>query len=572
MSSISNFLQDALQIDSQESSAENNYKYEKEQLKGMYDEQAQQLKDSAIQALPFGIAEATRGIGNLYSSGKAIYAFSQKYSPQIEAFAAKASKAYDNIGKEGGEAVDYADLLKSAGTKLGAKALELAAPKVLARTGIDITKSSKLAQGEGGLEAGLADLKQQAVNVGRTQVAGAVEEAATRVRGVAATAAARVNNVVEQGQAAVGAGVERATNPNLRIEAGGVEIRNPLFTAEEDGALTAHGSKITSALGGAATDAVKSAAAKAAASIDQFKAASADVAGRLSETTSKLVAAQAKVKEIQARGPEISGLRSGESMYPAIRGRAPVVNTSSSELEAAKAEVATHTQSLENITKESEGLRTNFANSLEDTRAAASSFASRAAGTAFEAGKTALGVGGEALGIYGAVGAARDLASGNVSVQGGVNDTIGLYFGGRSAQGLVGRGSQLVDKLRGNVEGGIKAGGEKVAEEGGIKVGSAATDTAEAGAKDAIEAAAKDVAIKTGEKVGIGLAETGAEIGAAAAGASVIPVVGEAVDIGLGLYTAISSLIDIFKKPPAPPPPPPVQQQAIAITHQQGVY
>ena len=104
-----------------------------------------------------------------------------------------------------------------------------------------------------------------------------------------------------------------------------------------------------------------------------------------------------------------------------------------------------------------------------------------------------------------------------------------------------------------------------VAQKEAIQVGSSGTEEllASTGAK---------VGEQLGKELGVGLAEEGAGIGAAAVGASAIPFVGEAIDIGLGLYTAIDAIVNLFKSPPKPPPPPPVQQQVVAFQHQQGVY
>ena len=176
----------------------------------------------------------------------------------------------------------------------------------------------------------------------------------------------------------------------------------------------------------------------------------------------------------------------------------------------------------------------------------------------------------EGLGVYGAVQAGQDLSRGNVGGERGTSDAAGLYFGGKSAVGLGQKGVEGVTKVAEKfgvktAEDTAEKGGAKVAEETGIKVGTEA-------AEDIGKKAGTEVAEQLGEKVGIGLAETGAEIGAAAAGASAIPIVGEAIDIGLGLYTAIDAIVNLFKSPPKPPPPPPPQQQAVNVIHTQGVY
>ena len=82
--------------------------------------------------------------------------------------------------------------------------------------------------------------------------------------------------------------------------------------------------------------------------------------------------------------------------------------------------------------------------------------------------------------------------------------------------------------------------------------------------------------VKTGEEVAVKAgAEAGTELaveGGVAAGASAVPIVGEAIDIGLGIAMGIQSLVDIFGGSHNAQPPPPPPSQAVQITHQAGVY
>ena len=92
----------------------------------------------------------------------------------------------------------------------------------------------------------------------------------------------------------------------------------------------------------------------------------------------------------------------------------------------------------------------------------------------------------------------------------------------------------------------------------------------EAAAKAAATEAATKAAASTATK---GAVTAGAELGTEAAveaGSSVLPLVGEAVDVGLGLAMGIQSLVDIFggHHEQAPPPPP---SQVISYQHQQGI-
>jgi len=638
MSSISNFLDTALSIDTQEGNAEQNYHYQKETLGEMYSEQKEQLKDAALQALPFGVAEASRAIHGVWETTNRIYAFKEKYSPQLEAFKAKASALYENIGKEGGEAIDYSALLKSGATKLGKQALELAAPEVLKRTGVDLNKALNASQGEGGLEAGLANLKEQGIDIATNKITRIAETGASRVR----EAIAPIARTVAQGKermsneesairarlegvkrpAAEGApnpihgpeeiGIERAANTNVRaLGESNVDIGafNPVFEGAE--AFTTHTEKLTAAINKASSspnEAIRAAGQKSQGIIDTFRANKAQLEATYNETNAKLTEAQAKVERLQSEAPTVSELPQ-RAMYPAQRGKTPSVTQTRTnpELEAARAEVATHEATIEGLRTQASQLKSGVASSLGETQSSLRA----AAGTAYDVGRGVLSAGGEALGIFGGVQAVEDLArGGNVGASQAVNDTTGIYFAGRSAQGI---GSKAINLVKNNLgsaldkakqitteetnktlayegkapikEGGPAPEGNKpvsvenkpTVTEGKVEVNpETVIKSAEVPVGNEAEVAASNLA-KTGAEqlgktLGVGLAEEGAEIGAAAAASSAIPVVGEAIDIGLGLYTAITAIRDLFTSPPKPPPPPPPQQQVVAVQHQQGVY
>lgn len=625
MNTLSNFLDTALSIDQQEGTSEQNYKYQKETLKEMYNEQKEQLKDSAIQALPFGVAEASRAIHGLWETKNRIFAFKEKYSPQLEAFKAKATDMFENIGKEGGKPIDYGELINTAKTKLGKQALDLVAPEVLKRTGIDLNKAVNVSKGEGGLEAGLANLKEQGLDVATGKITRIAEAGVSRVREAVAPAVDTARAVVSQAQEKVtsgletakqatqteikGVGAERATNPRIRAMGETTinkETLNPLFEGASDEVLAPHVAKITEATTGATTEAVKSIAGKAKSVIESYKAGKAQLQSKFDEAQSNLSEAQAKVERLQTKQPAPSEIPS-RTMYPAERGRTPTTTRTTPELEQAKAEVATHQATIEDLRGQASQLKQTASSAFEETQSAVRSIA----GKAYEAGKGVLGVAGEGLGVYGAVQAGQDLARGNVSAQQGFNDATGLYFGARSTQGLGTKAisavqskvSSALDKSRqiiqteknktlayegkaeqpvaSSAEGEGKAvsveqkptigeGGKiSVNPEEAIKTGESLATRAETTVGEGL---AKQGLESVGKTIGVGLAEQGAELGVAEAGASVIPVVGEAVDIGLGLYTAINAIVDLFKSPPKPPPPPPPQQQVVSVQHQQGVF
>lgn len=587
MSSIQNFLQNALSIDTNESNAQQQYDFEKENQTLTYEglteaakEQAQQLLDTGLQQLPFGIAEAARGVSNLWSTGKKIYAFKEKYSPEIAKFQSKVEDAFSNIGKDSESSVDFASVLKAGASKYGEAVIAKIAPQIKERTGIDIKVALEKSKGEGGIEAGIANLKEQGVNVGKKVATGLTNEVTTRVNEVASKANQLVN----------GAGVENAANPNLRIETSR-EIKNPIFEGlPSDEALAPHSNAFTQLIGSKADEASKAVAAKTQSVLDTFKKTKSDLITEFNnkkasldtatdEATQRLSDAQAKVERLQAKAPAEQAT-GGRSMFPAERGRTPVTKTGSPQLEAAKQEVATHQATIDDLTNQTQGLideyqgkasaiKTSVASSLEGLQTEAKSIASQA----FSAGKAVGGVALEGLGVAGGVESIIDLAQ-NKPTSGGqiFQDTAGIYAGGRSGQSLAGgainfvksKTQQAVNEASKVVEGETKNVAEYTA-----KFGEAGT---QAVAKEAGAATAE----ATAEAVGKGLGEEGAELGATALGVSAIPIVGEVLDIGLGIGTLVDSLYNIFHKSssaPAPPPPPPMpQQQVVSVQRQQGIF
>ena len=648
MASISSYLNTAMTIDQQENSAQDNYNYEKEQLGAMYDEQKQALLDSAAQALPFGVAEVSRAVAGAWGTVEKIQNFKAKYSPQLEEFKTKAAALFDNVGKgEAGAAVDYGELLKTAGTDLGRKALALAAPEVLKRTGVDLNKAVELSKGEGGITAGLENLKSQGVNIAKERLAGAVETGTALVKTAVAP-------VVEAGQSAIELGKTKLREGQAAAEElagkGKAAIEGAKATALEvagKGKAAFEGTKeaaqalvdrgkgiLKGGEGGAAEDAVFSKAQNFLKSkgvlpeslqahaetfnkaVETYKTArtairethataEAAVLAKKATVESNLAEAQAKVErltsagETSARGLEVA--KAGENAFRGgftakIPGRAVARATVNPALEAAKNEVATHTEALKNIAGEHTDLvaKSNATLVQAQNKLGASmevgasklleaqpSLLAKIGSGAKAAGGVALGLAGDAAGVAGFVQATQAEIGGHLNAQEGVNAGIGDYFGAQAVKSLAGKAPVAAGKLQsvlgiGEKKIGQKAGetvvektgekaGEKVAETAAEKVGATA-------AKSEAENLATAAAEKVGEKLGIGLGEQAAEIGAAAAGASAVPFVGEALDIGLGLYSAISAIKDLFSKPPAPPPPPPIAQQVVSVTHQAGVY
>ena len=664
--SISSYLNTAMTIDQQENSAQDNYNYEKEQLGAMYQEQKQALLDSAAQALPFGVAEVSRAVAGAWGTVEKIQNFKAKYSPQLEEFKTKAAALFDNVGKgEAGAAVDYGELLKTAGTDLGRKALALAAPEVLKRTGVDLNKAVELSKGEGGITAGLENLKSQGVNIGKERLAGLVETGTALVKTAVAPVVEAGQSAIElgktklrEGQAAAEelagkgkAALEGAKATALEVAGKGkAALEGAKATALEavgKGKAALEGTKeaaqalvdrgkgiLKGGEGGAAEDAVFSKAQTFLKSkgvlpeslqahaetfnkaVEKYKTArtairethataEAAVLAKKATVESNLAEAQAKVErltsagETSARGLEVA--KAGENAFRGgftakIPGRAVARTTVNPALEAAKNEVATHTEALKNIAVEHTDLvaKSNATLVQAQNKLGASmevgasklleaqpSLLAKIGSGAKAAGGVALGLVGDAAGVAGFVQATQAEIGGHLNAQQGVNAGIGDYFGAQAVKSLAGKAPVAAGKLQsvlgiGEKKIGQKAGetvvektgekaGEKVAETAAEKVGATA-------AKSEAENLATAAAEKVGEKLGIGLGEQAAEIGAAAAGASAVPFVGEALDIGLGLYSAISAIKDLFSKPPAPPPPPPIAQQVVSVTHQAGVY
>jgi hypothetical protein len=630
---IAAFLNTAMSIDTQEASAQEGYDYAKTSLSEEKKMEHQQILDTAAQAVPFGVAEAVRGVHGLWETKNRIYAFKEKYAPMVEEFKAKAATAYENIGKEGGEAVDFAGLLKSAGTKIGKQALELAAPEILKRTGIDIKAAATAAKGEGGIAAGLKNLGDQGIDVAKGKLIGTAEESLARVKSGVNVAAQKVQTAAEMTAAKFTPRAIMEQKAAAEARGGKVEIEMQPMTGgvrpppnapvelppSLEALRTVHGEEVVAPVAAISAVAKNPAASadlraeaqthldllaehsKAIAKVQQeHEVPKAALEDKFNAAETARVQAAAKVEEL-SRGTKFAAVEGGNRMVGAGRsgrvlpGQAKPAIAQNPELTAARTELATQTAKVAELQTAGRELKTSFGQKItavrEATAAKLSSLkaaagakitetigetASAALSTGAKVAGGVLGVGMDAAAIYGAEQGAKELVTGQArGAQEQFGDTASVYMGGR-ATAAVGQkvGGFVASKIAPKAG---TAAGEKVAETAGIKAGTAAGKEAASTAgtevsEDIAKQTAKMAAEKVGEKIGTTLAVEGAEIGAAAAGSSVIPVVGEAVDIGLGLYTAIDALVNIFKKTPSAPPPPPPPQQAVAVLHQQGVY
>tara|TARA_R110000868_G_scaffold226606_3_gene479260 strand:- start:918 stop:2687 length:1770 start_codon:yes stop_codon:yes gene_type:complete len=164
-----------------------------------------------------------------------------------------------------------------------------------------------------------------------------------------------------------------------------------------------------------------------------------------------------------------------------------------------------------------------------------------------------LGVLGDVAGLAGGVSAVQDAARGQFNV----NDAANTFFG-------VEAGKSLGESAVGGIKSAVSSLGEQLSGAGG-KVVTSLSQTADQGlnaAKGAITGA-KDLvsgAVKTGSEtagaavdVAKGAASDVAE-GVAEASSAVVPIVGEAVGIGLAGYQIYEGFKDLFTHPSAPTP------------------
>jgi hypothetical protein len=607
MSSLQQYMSNALSVDDQESSEEQNYKATKDQLKAM----GEGLREQALGSLPFSIAEVSRGVSGLYRTFKQAQDLVQRkggLGDLLEGITKGSDEPFD-IGKlanrvagaagdqivarYGAEAKRYGvdlgairDASKSGGidgaiaqtkTQLGA-----IADKNIARASTEIDRGvGQFTAAVGGKAAELQSAVQEFSGKSLDELKTIQSRFGETLR---AYSPADISNLSEAGRAQykqltdiVGRG--DATPEGLaRLKTGTQSFTQRVGLEQEVGRLT----RAKNVLSEQATQARQAVSQKTRALTDEHEAKLSAADERLSrlqtqkETSEDIVAkARGRLTQqsediLKAQPTEenlggTSSYRTGGSMNIGRQ-----VRQSQSSIDEAL--IAKHQNIAEGldrtITETQAGKQqmiSQFNSKVEEATAPIREQLAQIAPKIQSATEVAESLGQRAS----AMGSAALEGLGHVAAVGGLG--MGLYQAG-SGQ-LQTAGQKVSAGL--NIAAGGKQVGETIASKLAPKTEAPAAaegeglSTAEQAAKAAAEASEKTIE-STATK---GAVTTGAELGteaAAEAGSSVLPVIGEAVDIGLGLAMGIQSLVDIFGgRHDQPPPPPP--SQVVSYQHQEGI-
>tara|TARA_R110000868_G_scaffold350659_1_gene611952 strand:- start:90 stop:2222 length:2133 start_codon:yes stop_codon:yes gene_type:complete len=183
-------------------------------------------------------------------------------------------------------------------------------------------------------------------------------------------------------------------------------------------------------------------------------------------------------------------------------------------------------------------------------------------------GSKVLGAAGSAAGVFGGVQAAMDASKGQFNANDAANAFFGVEAGKSLGESAIGGIKSVAASLGEQLSGGSAAAGNLInaAQETGSKVITSLSQTASKGAQ-----AAQDVISNTQNLVG-GALKTGSETAGAAldlvkggaadvaesvaeASSAILPVVGEAVGIGLAGYQIYEGFKDLFTHPSEAAPP-----------------
>jgi hypothetical protein len=593
MSQLQQYLNNAMSVDDQESAADQDYKATKDQLKAIGEEVRQQ----ALGSLPFSIAEVSRGVSGLYrtlEAGRNLVQRKGGLGDLISGIVKGSDEPFD-IGKlanrvagEGGDQLvaRFGAQAKSYGIDLGAirdasksggidgavaatkTQLGAIADKNIARASTEIDRGvGQFTAAVGGKAAELQSAVQEFSGKGLDELKTIQSRFGETLKSYSP---ADISNLSEAGRAQykqltdiVGRG--DATPEGLaRLKTGTQAFTQRVGLEQEVGRL----SRAKEMLSEQATQARTAVSQKTRALTDEHEAklsaaderlnklqtqkeASEDIVakarGRLTQQSQDIMKAQPTEENLGGT----SSYRSGGSMNINRQ-----VRQSQSSIDEAL--IAKHQNIAEGLDKTisetqvgKQQMISQFNSKVEEATAPIREQLAQIAPKIQSATEAAESLGTRAS----ALGSAALEGLGHVAAVGGLG--MGLY---QAASGQLQTADQRASAAL-NITAGSKQLGETVAS----KLSPAATEgglsEAEATAKASAEAAVKSEAEKAvTSTVTKGAVEAGAELGTEAAveaGSSVLPVVGEAVDIGLGLAMGIQSLVDIFggRHDAAPPPP-----------------
>lgn len=603
MSSLQQYLQNALTIDQQETGEDVNYQATQAQLKAMGEEATQQ----ALATLPFSIAEVYHGLSRIYQSGKAaaqLYTREGGIRDTISRLTEPSTEPF-NIG-------DIASKIVGAGGEEAAARLAPYAKKY----GLDLESVVKAGKGEGGVAAATQELKTQLgkradavttqlkseINRGVEQFTGSVQGIQSELIGKSQEALQQlhtkysqvlnayspsdISNLSESGKQQFSQLQDLVKTSEVTPE-GVTRLKSATDTFVKNIGLEKQLKQVTAAkevLAGKAKEASTALEQRSRQLSDQHQtmlSAADEQIGKLqAQKESALQAVKDAQGRLQSRASDImkevptieqpsstSRYRSAGSMNiqeQTKQGQSAIdealvakhqaisegLDAQISKLQAGREQMVNQFQ--EKLQRETAPYRQTLSElqpAFQTARAEAESIGSRLLGS--------VGTAMEGLNVAGGIQSAVALGKSQLTtpldrVQGGINVSSAT----RGIQALGQKGIQAVQE-----------------------VGTQATEKLSQAATQAEQAAEKVLsgATKAGQsvaEVGSAAGEAGAALageGEAAAAASALPGIGEIADVGLGLAAGITALIDIFggHHEQAPPPPP---SQVVQFQHQQGIY
>jgi len=608
MSSLQDYLQNALTIDNQESAETLSYEATKKQLEAMGKEQVQQ----AISALPFSLAEVYHASQRIYQS---------------------AVQARNLVTREGGIADTLQKLTQPSdepfdiggiASKIVGVGGEAAAAKLAPfakQYGLNLEAVVQAGKGEGGVRAATAELKGQLgeraeqvttqlrsdINRGVEQFGGAIKgniegiqsdlanQSQEALRGLhqkysetlkayspsdianlSETSKAQynqLNDLVSKGEVTPEGVARLKASSDTFARNIGLEQQLKKVTAAKD-VLAGRAREATAALEQKSRQLTEQHQAKLSAADEQInrlqaqKEASLDIVKQAQDRLQSRASDLTKGVAVMEEPSSLNRFRSGGSMSIGNQ-----IRTGQSSVDEAL--VAKHQSIIDGLDSQLSKVqsgREQMVNQFQETlqretapyRQTLSELQPAFQQTAAEASTigsrlgSLVSVAGEGLGVAGGISSIVGAAKGQLQTAGDkVGAGINITAASRSGQGLVQQGIEAFKQT-------------------GTEATQKLADTA-AEAQKAVEnvvSGASKVGEAAGEVAGAAAGEAGAALageGEAAAAASALPAAGEVIDIGIGLAAGITALVDIFggRHDQAPPPPP---SQVVSFQHQQGIF
>jgi len=600
MSQLQQYLNNAMSVDDQESTEDQNYKATKDQLKAI----GKEVREQALGSLPFSIAEVSRGVSGLYrtlEAGRNLVQRKGGLGDLISGIVKGSDEPFD-IGKLASRVSGVAgdQLVARYGAEAKTYGIDLGAIRDASKTG--------------GIDGAVAATKTQLgaiadKNIARasTEIDRGVTQFTSAVTGKAADfqktvqeftgksledlksmqsqlgqtlksyTPADISKLSESGRTQFSqltdlAGRAEATPETLAKLRGGTQSFARQVGFEQEASrlskvkdmMTQKSAEMRQAVSQktrALTDeheAKLSAADERLNRLQTQKEASEDIVkqarGRLTQQSQDILKAEPTMEDLGTRSTYRSGgsmninrqiKQSQSSIDEALISKhqniAEGLDRTISETQAGKQQMISQFNSkVEEATAPIREQLAQIAPKIQSATEVAESFgaqASRLGSAALEGLGHVAAVGGLGMGAFQA--ATGQLQTADQKVSAALNMTAGgKQVGETIARGVARPQAEL----------------SAPATQGGL---SEAEATEKAAAEAAVKSEAEKAVTSTVTKAGV---EAGAELGTEAAveaGSSVLPVVGEAVDIGLGLAMGIQSLVDIFggRHDAAPPPP-----------------